>query len=278
MKHIIIAAFAVFMFAMAGYGQNIPPLYLQGIATASARDTVLSNSAIDSITATHTAVGGVAADLVIAKDSIGTAITTINATIQTARESDSTDMFKAQDTLNAIHTAAVRDSVLIRDNATSLTETNAALWTPSNATNYLLNTVNYVNADSVWSGVGTHEVITITGACEFWLAIRYTADLAGADSMGVQFGTTVLNKAAKVDYDAGDMNPFGTKAAYRVEEPSAYGDGDVFIYHGFSLSTDIGYIVGTGTIVNSGTAQWMIWWKQIGAGTVSVTAGTGGTL
>lgn len=244
MKKLLVILMVLLTVAFA-YGQSAVPPWARttvtnvaSIKTTTAADTLKSDYILDSLTSVYTAT-----------------ITDIPATIQTVREADSTQL--------AANTA-------------SLTQTNASLWSPPLATNYLEVAVNFVAADSVWSSEGTHEVINVTGIVEFWLVVEVTGSAEGTDSLGVQFGSTVLQKAAKVDWDSGDVITFGSTAAYRVVDPTAYSDGSLAVYHGFSNSVDIGYFVGTGTIVNAGGAKFKIWWKNFG--TATVVAGAGGTL
>lgn len=228
------------------YGQSSVPPWARTTVTnvtdlteIAGDDTTRLISILDTVTNVETAVS-----------------TTLPATIQAVREADSTQL------------AA---------NATTLIQTNASLWSPPLATNYLEVAVNFVAADSVWSSAATHEVINITGIVEFWLVVEVTGSAEGADSMGVQFGSSVLQKSLIVDWDSGDIVTLGTTSATSYTDPTAYGDGANKVYHGFSNSVDIGYVVdGTGTIVNAGGAKFKIWWKNFGAATV--VAGAGGTL
>jgi len=270
MKKFIFITIALMLFAVSAFAQNIAPPYygnttanVTSLKAIAGEDTTRIKDILDSLTSVYTAT-----------------ITTLPATIQSSREDDSTQLAAIQTQVDLVGDSLLPIYNKANDAATSAATASASAYllsAPESATNNFLNVdVNFVNADSVWSVAGTHEVINVTGLIEFDLIVTITADLAGNDSLGVQLGSTVLFKTKYTDLDASDMIPFGTMVAYRVSDPTSYGDGTTIVYHGFSNSADIGYLVGTNSIVNTGTAKWKISWRNFG--TATVVAGAGGSL
>jgi len=151
--------------------------------------------------------------------------------------------------------------------------------------------VNHVLADSVWVTVGENEVIAFpTGVeIEFWLSVRDSIALDGADSISVCIGdgtATILTKILKVDLDAGEYVTFAPASlgTYRVENPtlanfSVIGDGmaGTSVFHGVSNGADIGFNVQTATIITTGYSVWTLVYR-VKSGSGVPTAGAGGDM
>src|SRR3990167_2971497 len=151
----------------------------------------------------------------------------------------------------------VQDTLTIASTAIDRLET-AFQWNPPLTAN-----INHVLADSVWSSIATHEVIVNPEGVltEFWLAIRDSVALEGADSIIIEFGSTKVTAMLKADLDANEFVTFPTDlSAYRVVNPGASlttilevdGTEGNLILHGITYGEDIGYEVQTATIVNNG--------------------------
>lgn len=150
--------------------------------------------------------------------------------------------------------------------------------------------VNHVSADSIWSSVGTHEVINMPDGVvtEFWLTIRDSIAQQGADSLIVEMGATKVVATLKNDWDGDEFLTFPTDlSAYRVVNPAAGAvfileadgtDGNV-VLHGLSYGVDIGYEVQTSTSVNAGYSIWTLRSRHLdGAAASAPIAGLGGAL
>ena len=197
-----------------------------------------------------------------------------------------------QDTLTISSTAInrlenevddVQDTLTIASTAIDRLET-AFQWNPPLTAN-----INHVLVDSVWSTVGTHEVIVNPDGVltEFWLTIRDSIALEGADSIIIAFGSTSVTAMLKADLDANEFVTFPTDlSAYRVVNPGASlttilevdGTEGNLILHGITYGEDIGYEVQTATIVNNGWSIWEYRSKRFGGGSGTPSLGAGGTL
>ncbi len=148
-------------------------------------------------------------------------------------------------------------------------------------------TINLVNADSVWTTVGTNEVFDVTGTMtEAYLSVWDSIGIGGADSIGVQVGTTVVTKVLKSEWAAGEYLSFpAALGAYRTENPSGTGlkvilaestAGAQVLHFANLTGLDIGYVVGTATPITTGTLRFLLTYRMAPGG--SVALGLGGSL